>query len=179
VFVELGKIVGVWGVKGWIKLHSYTRNRADIATYPNWYLQSNNRSSVGAKFNSPTLVEIVNCREQGQGIVAQFVGFNDRDAAEKLIGLQILVKKTDLPKLPADEYYWQELIGLDVSTVDAIELGEIKSILETGANDVLVVHNKEPGGEDILIPKTSQVVKEVNIKQGTMIVDWDPSFLLD
>ncbi len=179
-FVELGQIVGVWGVKGWVKLHSYTRNRADIAEYSTWWLQSPKKNE------QPELVNVVSCREQGQGIVAQLEGVNDRDQANALKGRSIMVKQADMPKLSEGEYYWQELIGLTVSNKHK-EIGVVSSILETGANDVLVVKQvvkKNDGGGDaklpeVLIPYTPQVVEQVDVAQGTMIVDWDPDFLLE
>jgi len=172
MYVELGKIVGVWGVKGWIKLHSYTRNRADISEYKTWYLQASRIQS------EPTPVAVLNCREQGQGIVAQLDGIADRDQAMALRGHKILVRQRDLPKLPDGEFYWQELIGLTVSNKD-IEIGTVNSILETGANDVLVCKNKVKGQPDVLIPYTDQVVLEVDVDNGSMIVDWDASYLIE
>ena len=93
MYVELGKIVGVWGVKGWVKLHSYTRNRADIAQYSTWYLQE------PRKKGDPVAIDVLNCREQGQGIVAQFDGLTDRDQAMAMSGQRIFVKQSDLPAL--------------------------------------------------------------------------------
>ena len=104
MYIELGKVVGTWGVKGWIKLHSYSRNRIDIANYSNWWLQN--------KKDDPVLFEVLNCREQGQGIAAQLKGVDDPDQAMTLNGQRILVKETDLPKLPEGEYYWQQLLSL-------------------------------------------------------------------
>ena len=166
MYIELGKVVGTWGVKGWIKLHSFSRNRIDIANYPNWWLQNKN--------DDPVLYEVLNCREQGQGIAAQLKGVDDPDQAMTLNGQRILVKETDLPKLPEGEYYWQQLIGLMVSNSEQ-EIGKISSILETGANDVLVI--KQKGKPDVLIPYIKDVVKTVDLSHSTMLVDWDPSFL--
>jgi 16S rRNA processing protein RimM len=172
VFVELGKIVGVWGVKGWIKLHSYTRNRADISQYKTWYLS---QTHTPDKFTS---IEVLGCREQGQGMVAQLVGVNDRDQAQAMIGKVISVKQSDLPKLPKGEYYWQQLIGLSVVSADK-EIGRLDSILDTGANDVLVVKQVQQDQPDVLIPYTDEAVLEVDLEEGCMTVDWDPSYLLD
>jgi len=172
MYVELGKVVGVWGVKGWIKLHSYTRNRADIAQYATWYLQA------PRKKGDPVAFDVINCREQGQGIVAQLEGVIDRDQAMAMNGQKILVKQTDLPTLPEGEYYWQQLIGLEVSNDRAV-IGVVKSILETGANDVLVVKQTQQGKPDVLIPYTKEAVLSVDLERGTMQVDWDPSYLLD
>jgi len=172
VYVELGKLVGVWGVKGWVKLHSYTRNRADISQYKTWYLQKP-RSKA-----DPVPIQVLNCREQGQGIVAQFDGVNDRDQAMAMSGQVIFVKQSDLPDLPAGEFYWQQLIGLKVNNETAV-IGEVSSILETGANDVLVCKNAQEGKADVLIPYTEEVVLEVDVDSGTMVVDWNPDFLLE
>lgn len=166
MYIELGKVVGVWGVKGWIKLHSYSRNRIDIANYSNWWLQN--------KKDDPVLFELLNCREQGQGIAAQLKGISDPDQAKVLNGHRILVKETDLPKLPEGEYYWQQLIGLMVSNTEQ-EIGKVSSMLETGANDVLVIKRKDQS--DVLIPYIKDVVTNIDIEKGTMLVDWDPAYL--
>lgn len=167
MLIELGKVVGVWGLKGWIKLHSYSRNRADIAHYQNWWLKSK-------QSDEPKLFEQLVCREQGQGVVAQLKGVDDRDQALALNGHMILIQETDLPVLPENEFYWQQLIGLLVFNSEQ-EIGRIESILETGANDVLVVKRKQMS--DALIPYIGEVVKTVDLKAGTMQVDWDPSLL--
>lgn len=179
----MGKIVGVWGVKGWVKLHSYTRNRADIANYPRWWLQSKN--------GAPTLYEVLECREQGRGIVANLRGIDDRDQAMLLNGQQIFVEQSDLPELPDGEYYWQQLIGLQVSNREGLLIGEITSIMETGAHDVLVVERSNSSGDnttnedlnkssqEVLIPYNEQTVVEVDLAANSMLVDWDPAFLLD
>ena len=171
MYVELGKIVGVWGVKGWIKLHSYTRNRVDIAQYKTWYLQEPRKKT------EPVAIDIINCREQAQGIVAQLDGVVDRDQAMAMSGQKIFVKKSDLPELPEGEFYWQQLIGLEVAN-STTKIGVVDSILETGANDVLVVKQEQKGQADVLIPYTDQAVLEIDLEAGTMLVDWDPDFLV-
>ena len=172
MYVELGKIVGIWGVKGWIKLHSYTRNRVDIANYPRWWLQAKGGQA------SPLEFQLLDCREQGQGIVAHLDGINDRDQAQALIGRVILIAEQDLAKLPEGEFYWQQLIGLNASNLQGESMGKVESILETGANDVLVLSREgETGIEEVLIPYVPQVVKKVDLAQGTMIVDWDLGYL--
>ena len=109
-------------------------------------------------------------------MVVQFDGVNDRDVAAAMSGQTIFIKQSDLPELPAGEFYWQQLIGLSVSN-EAGPIGEILSIMETGANDVLVCKNIEEGKDDVLIPYVDEVVQAVDIEAGTMMVDWDASFL--
>ncbi len=176
MYVELGKIVGVWGVKGWIKLHSYTRNRADIAQYKTWYLSRHKKGP--ANDASPSMINVLQCREQAKGIVAQLESVDDRDQAMAMSGQGVWVKESDLPELPDGEFYWQQLIGLTVSNNEK-EIGSIQSILETGANDVLVCKSSEAGAAEVLIPYTDEVVLEIDIQAGFMVVDWDPDCLLD
>lgn len=172
MYIELGKIVGLWGVRGWIKLHSYTRSRADIAQYKRWFLQSD------VEQGGPVEYGVADCREQGQGIVAQLNGVNDRDQAESLIGQHILIDESDLLELPEGEFYWRQLIGLEACNLTGEPMGRIESILETGANDVLVLNRPVGSGvEEVLIPYIPQVVKQVDLVQGTMLVDWDLSYL--
>ncbi len=176
MYVELGKIVGVWGVKGWIKLHSYTRDRADISQYKTWLLTRHKKGP--AHDSERTEIKVLHCREQAKGIVAQLDGVDDRDKAALMSGLGIWVKQSDLPDLPEGEFYWQQLIGLTVSNGDT-EIGQVKSILETGANDVLVCKPLELGSPEVLIPYTDEVVLSVDTQAGTMTVDWDPNYLIE
>ena len=174
--IELGKVVGVWGVKGWIKLHSYTRVRTDIGDYKTWYLQTFKDKKSSSIEHQTKAYEVQTCRQQGPGLVAQLANVDNRDLAELLIGSKILVSDEDLPALPEGEYYWHQLIGLVVEN-ESQTIGTIKSIMETGANDVLVCDNVERGKEDILIPYTETAVLAVDLVAKTMMVDWDPSYL--
>lgn len=176
MYVELGKIVGVWGVKGWIKLHSYTRNRADIAKYKVWYISRNKKGPE--KETNLNVIDVLQCREQAKGIVAQLKGVDDRDAAAEMRGYGIWVKQSELPDLPDGEFYWQQLIGLKVSNKDRC-IGDVQSILETGANDVLVCKSTQTNAADVLIPYTDEVIVEINLDSGTVLVDWDPDYLLE
>lgn len=183
--VELGKIVGVWGVKGWVKLHSYTRNRADIANYASWTLQDNRK-----KQNSNHIAQtykVIACREQGKGIVAQLEKIDSREQAERLINLSIYVDQHELPRLPDGEFYWHQLIGLSVTNTDGLSIGKVTSILETGANDVLVVtpsavsddNQAKSDVAEVLVPYVDERILDVDLSAGTMLVDWDPDFLID
>jgi 16S rRNA processing protein RimM len=189
-FLVLGKIVGAWGVKGWLKVFSYTRQKNDIADYDHWYLRPKKQGlrKSASKANTERdsdLYKVKVCRSQGQGIVAQLEGIENRDQAEALNGFELLVKTDQLPKLEQGEFYWHQLIGLSVVQVDdqnsgddaaAVVLGKVRSMLETGANDVLIIRADEQK-EDILIPYIKDdVVKKVDIEQGQIVVDWDPDY---
>lgn len=164
-FVLLGKIVGLHGVHGELKLESYTEPRTQIFRYQPWRL----RSASGE-----TTIEGCRGRAQGKGIVAELPGVTDRDAAAALVGTEIWVARSALPKPAPGEYYWSDLEGLEVATVEGVALGTVSHLLATGANDVLVVRNTE---RERLIPfLVGQFVTEVDLESGRLTVDWDPEF---
>ena len=161
----LGKIAGLFGVKGWVKVFSHTDPRENIVGYSPWYLRKG-----GGEW---TPVKVKSGRRHGKSVVALLEGIEDRDGAVALQGYDIAVHRSQLPA-PADgEFYWTDLIGLTVSTESGVELGRVDHLLETGANDVLVVR----GERERLIPFLyGDVVKTVDLAQRCMVVDWDPDF---
>jgi len=162
--VVVGRISGVYGVRGWVRVRSYTEPRENILRYSPWLL----KSSDG--WRSCALEE---GRPHGKGIVVRLAGYEDRERAAALIGVEVAVRREQLPPLPAGEYYWADLIGLEVVTREGVSLGRIDHLLETGANDVLVVQ----GERERLIPYLpEQVVLGVDLDGGVMRVDWDPEF---
>ena len=162
--LTVGRIVGLHGVDGWVKLESWTEPRLRIFSYRPWRLVL-----AGTGFD----VASAQGHEQGKGIVAKLPGCGDRDAAAKLVGATIQVPRSALPKPKRGEYYWADLEGLDVVTVQGVDLGKVSHLFATGANDVLVVK----GERERLIPFVSgQFVKEVDLKAGRITVEWDPDF---
>jgi 16S rRNA processing protein RimM len=164
-WVLVGKIVGVSGLKGEIKLESYTEPRTKIFSYQPWLLKSRSGER-----------EIGGCRgrEQGKGVVAALPGIEDRDAAVPLVGTEIWVRRSALPRSKQGEYYWADLEGLEVGTVEGAKLGRVSHLVATGANDVLVVVD---GKRERLIPFVpGDYVKEVDFESGRITVDWDPEF---
>jgi 16S rRNA processing protein RimM len=162
--LTVGRIVGIHGVDGWVKLESWTEPRLRIFSYRPWRL-----TLAGSEFEAAS----AQGHEQGKGMVAKLPGCDDRDAAARLIGATIQVPRSALPKPKRGEYYWTDLEGLAVVTVDGVDLGKVSHLFATGANDVLVVH----GERERLIPfATGQFVKEVDLKAGRITVDWDPEF---
>ena len=110
-----------------------------------------------------------------KGIVVQLEGCDDRDRAATLVKTQIAITRDQLPEPAAGEYYWQDLKGLQVVTLDEVNLGKVTNLMETGANDVLVV--KAEDGRERLIPFIREdVVTHIDLETGTMTVDWDPEF---
>lgn len=162
--ISVGKISGVFGIKGWVKVFSFTDPRENILTYSPWLLKKDDETKT---------VSVVDGQLQGKTIVAQLAGVNDRNQAESLMGWDIFITQEQLPNAAKDEYYWSDLIGLQVETVDGVQLGRVDSLLETGANDVIIVQ----GERERVIPfLQGQTIVSVDLVAGKIIVDWDPEF---
>ncbi|ORU93981.1 MAG: ribosome maturation factor RimM [Cycloclasticus sp. symbiont of Bathymodiolus heckerae] len=163
-WLKVGNISGVFGVKGWLKIYANTDKKENILAYKPWYVERNKvRKEVKVKAGKP----------HGKTVIALLEGVDDRNEAEKWVGSDIYISSDQLPTLRKDEYYWSDLIGLNVVTVAGEEFGVIKQMLETGANDVIVVE----GERERLIPFVlNQVVKTVDLDGQQMIVDWDADF---
>lgn len=162
--VILGHISGFYGVQGWVRVFSYTRPKANILAFSPW--------QVGG---DPGWCEraLVEGRSHGKGIVVRLAGCDDRDQATCLLGAQIAVGRSQLPLLEEGEYYWGDLIGLEVVTRDGATLGEVAELLEAGTHDILVVQ----GEREYLIPWVrDRYVLDVDLALGRIQVDWDPEF---
>ena len=170
----VGKISGVYGVKGWVKVYSDTDPREGITDYDPWYLKQGSHGS--GKWRE---VRVQAGRRQGKTIIAKLEGVDDREAAMQLTGATIAIAPDQLQVLGKDEYYWRDLIGLRVINRDGVELGTVRRIMETGANDVLVVSAEaaDPPGREHLVPWTPGLaVLEVDLERGRIRVDWDADF---
>lgn len=172
--VVLGKLTSPYGVKGWLKVYSYTSPIDGILDYGEWVVRQDGVLSR---------LRLVQGRRHGKGLVARLEGCGTREAAEALAGAEILLPKSALPALPSGDYYWYELEGLTVVTRDGQVLGQVQYLFETGANDVLVVRG-DPHGESAAIDDRERllpflpedVIVAVDREAGRMTVDWDPSF---
>lgn len=163
-YLILGKISGVFGVKGWVKVFSYTDPRENILQYPRWLLR---------KGSAEQTVEVVAGQLQGKSVVASLKGVIDRDQAAALNGWTVMIERDQLPPASEGEYYWADLQGLKVITTQGIYFGHVDHLLETGANDVLVVS----GERERLIPfLQGQTIVSIDLVQGLIVVDWDPEF---
>lgn len=160
----LGEIVGVFGVQGQLKLRSFADPPEALTRYRPWYLV---HRDVETELARPK------CRKQGKGLILDLPEVTDRDAAEAMVGAQVWVARAALPDLPAGEYYWADLEGLDVHTVDGVALGRVAHLFSTGSNDVVVVR----GDRERLIPFLQpDVIRAIDLDQRRMTVDWDPEF---
>ncbi|MDZ7828070.1 MAG: ribosome maturation factor RimM [Halofilum sp. (in: g-proteobacteria)] len=162
--VILGRIGAPHGVRGWVRIQSSARPPQSILEFDRWWIGSGDAARER---------RVLDAQVRSRDIVARLEGCDDRESAVALRNAEISVPVESLPEPADDEWYWHELIGLQVVTVDGAELGRIDHLLETGANDVLVVL----GDRERLIPWIpDEVIREIDPEQGRMVVDWDPGF---
>lgn len=162
--VVLGRISGVYGVKGWCRVFSYTQPREGILQYSRWNIST----ALGQ-----TEYRVIEGRKQGKGVVVKLDGCDDRDAALALIDSDISIARDLLPETLQDEYYWVDLLGMQVISADNIDFGKVENMFATGANDVLVVK----GERERLIPFVQpDIVTHVDLSNGVIHVDWDSDF---
>lgn len=170
----VGKLTGCYGVKGWLRVHSYTDPPENFLDLGQWQVQRRGTTQPLA---------IDKGKRHGKGIVVHVEGVDDRSAAESLRGLQVLVPQSVLPQLDEGDYYWRDLEGLSVwcrnadepGGEDRVLLGEVDYLIETGANDVLVVKPCQGSldGTERLIPYLpGQTVTRVDLAEKRIEVDW-------
>ena len=159
--VVMGRLAGAHGILGWIKLKTYTEFEDSLAGYPVWWLGDEKRPWREVSVESSAL--------QGKGLVAKLAGCADRTAAEKLKGLLVAVPRSSLPKQCKDEYYWSDLIGLEVVNLSGESLGRVDNLMDTGANQVLCVQGEK--GE-VLIPFIASAIRQVSLAEKVIRVDW-------
>lgn len=159
--IELGRISGLHGAQGWLKVFSYTKPRAEILNYSAWIVS---QRDIARTFH------LLSGKEQGKNILAQLKGIHTREDATLLVESTIEVELSQLRPLKKGQYYFAQLVGLEVVNIQGCNFGVIEDLIQTGSNDVLVVK----GGSEILIPYiASQVIKDVDLKNRKMLVDWD------
>jgi len=162
--ILIGRISGVYGVHGWVRVHSYTEPREEVLRYVPWYL------NYEGKWLAQWLRQGYS---HGKGIVVALEGINDRTTAARWIGCDIAIHREQLPAINTGEYYWADLVGLEVVTEQGITFGRVEPLLAPRATHVLVVR----GERARLIPfLRGAVIKQVDLKQGTLTVDWDSDF---
>ena len=162
--VIVGEVRGSYGVRGWIKIHSYTEPRENILHYGPWLLERQDFSREYA---------IVEGKLHGQNVIVALAGVETPEDARGLRGAKILVERAKFPPADPGEFYWVDLLGLTVRNSEGRILGAVKDLLETGANDVLVVD----GERERLIPFVQgRTVTKVDVDAGEIVVDWDEDY---
>jgi 16S rRNA processing protein RimM len=168
--IIVGQVASPYGVKGWVRISSFTDPAENILEYRPWLLR---QAGVWRE------VALEACEVRGTAILAHFAGCRTRDDAAALRGSEIAVQPDRLPELAEGEYYWRQLVGLVVTDLAGRRLGRVERVMETGANDVLVVRGDEesPDQRERLIPfLQGRVIREVDLDRGSIQVDWDAEF---
>ena len=161
--VVMGRVTAPFGVKGWVKIYALTARPGNLCDYPVWWL---------GRDGDWRETRVAAAKVHGNMLVAQLEGVADREAAIALKGSEIAVPRAQLPGAADDEFYWADLIGLKVVNAEEHEFGRVTRILQTGANDVLVVEAGDRNERETLIPFIASAIKQVDLAAGVISVDW-------
>ncbi len=166
--IILGRLVAPYGVRGWFKLHPFADDPASWCALPQWWLIADPEQAKSDSDWRAFKLEAV--REHGKGLIAKLSGVDDRNAAEALDGCYVAVPREAMPATEADEFYWDDLVGLEVKNTHGEGLGCVTSMISAAANDVLVV---QEGEIERLLPFVGSVVEQVDIAAGVIRVVWE------
>ena len=164
--IVLGRIVAPYGVKGWLRLRPFGDDPQSWQKMPQWWLSPDDKLPEASW--QPHALEAV--KMHSDGVVLKLKGVDDRNGAEALDGCFVGAPRERLPQPQHDEYYWADLIGLTVLNLQGQPLGKVQSLIETGANEVLVL---EDGERQRLVPFVAHVIKAVDVPGGTIRADWE------
>lgn len=173
--VEVGRITDAWGIKGWFKVLSHSSNAEALFSAKQWYLQPAER---GAKtFVGTVLLPIRQAKDHSDTVVAWAQGIDDRNAAEALRGARIFIPRSSFPSTTDDEYYWVDLIGLQVVNREGVALGQVQDLMSTGPQTVLVLSYEQDGkAQERMIPFVSAFIDNVDLAEKRITVDWQPDY---
>lgn len=165
--VVMGRVTAPFGVKGWVKIYALTAQLGNLRDYPVWWLGHEGDWRE---------MQVVVARVQGNTLVAQLAGIEDREAAVALKGLEVAVPREQLPGAAEGEFYWADLIGLRVVNTEQHEFGRVVRVMQTGANDVLVVASGNGNEPETLIPFIAGAIRQVDLEAGVISVDWGKDY---
>jgi 16S rRNA processing protein RimM len=173
--IEVGRIADAWGIKGWFKVLPYSATPEALFSSKRWFLLPTERGAQ--TFTGVARLAIKEAKEHSDTVVATAHDVNDRSAAEALRGARIFVSRASFPTAADDEYYWVDLIGLDVVNREDVALGTVRELLSTGAQTVLVLEYPEDGKVcERMIPFVSAYVDDVDLKARRIRVDWQADY---
>ncbi len=173
--IEVGRIADAWGIKGWFKVLPHSADPEALFSSKRWFLMPSER---GAKtFAGVAQLAIIEAKIHSNTVVASAREVNDRTAAEALRGARIFISRSSFPTAEKDEYYWVDLIGLNVVNREGVVLGTVKELLSTGAQTVLMMEYQQDGKtHERMIPFVSVYVDDVDLPGRRILVDWQPDF---
>ena len=173
--VEVGRIADAWGIKGWFKVLPHSADPQALFSSKRWFLQPPERGARA--FDGTVLMRVREAREHSDTVVAHANGIDDRDVAESLKGARVFVPRSSFPTAAEDEYYWVDLIGLDVVNREGVALGTVRELLSTGPQTVLVIGFEADGKpQERMIPFVSAYVDAVDLPGRRITVDWQPDY---
>jgi 16S rRNA processing protein RimM len=171
--IEVGRVLGAWGVKGGIKVKPFSSDPQALFSSKRWFLEP---SEAKPGHQVPALLRVASAREQGDVVVATIHDLADRDLAQALAGARIFVARSSFPTPDEDEFYWVDLIGLDVHDRAGLVLGRVAGLVETGPHCVLRVQPADEKADEVLIPFVAAYVDRVDLAGRTIHVDWEADF---
>ena len=166
--VVMGRIVAPYGVFGWVKVIPQTEEFDGLLGYKTWWV---------GKDDHWRELKVESAKIHNDVLVVKLQGIEERDGALACKTMKVAVPRAMLPQPKENEYYWSDLIGLAVKNQQEVDFGKVTDVLETGANDVIVVTGvDEKGKRERLIPFTADAILDVSLEKQTMLVDWDADF---
>jgi 16S rRNA processing protein RimM len=173
--IEVGRIADAWGIKGWFKVLPHSADPQALFSSKRWYLLPSDRGPKA--FDGAVLLRVREAKEHSDTVVARADGIEDRSGAEALRGARVFVARSSFPTAGDDEYYWVDLIGLDVVNREGVALGTVRELLSTGPQTVLVLaHEADGKPQERMIPFVSAFVDKVDLAGRTITVDWQPDY---
>ncbi len=173
--VEVGRIADAWGIKGWVKILPYSASPEALFSSKRWFLLPSERGPKA--FEGCVRVAVRQAKDHSDSVVAQMDGVPDRSVAEMLRGARVFVARSSFPSTATDEYYWVDLIGLDVVNRESVPLGCVRELMSTGPQTVLVIDFEQDGKpQERLIPFVAAFVDQVDLQARKILVDWQPDY---
>jgi 16S rRNA processing protein RimM len=181
--VELGRILDAWGIKGWVRIQPHSADTSALFESSQWFLQPPEaRFARGfSVFAGPVQARVAEIKAHSDGIVARLEGVDDRNGAEALKGVRISVPRSAFPAAAEGEYYWVDLIGLDVVNREGVHLGVVRDLMPTGPTSVLVMEYTESldGTEktaERMVPFVAAYIDDVDLKARRITADWQTDY---
>ena len=173
--IEVGRIADAWGVKGWFKVLPHSADPQALFSSKRWYLLPPEK---GPKvFSGTVLLRVREAKEHSDAVVARADGIDDRNAAEAIRGARVFIPRSSFPTASDDEYYWVDLIGLDVVNREGVHLGKVKELMSAGPQTVLVIEYEQEGKPaERMLPFVSAFVDNVDLRARRIEVDWQPDY---
>jgi len=173
--IEVGRIADAWGIKGWFRVLPHSADPQALFSSKRWYLQP---AEKGARtFSGTVLLRVREAKDHSDSVVARADGVEGRDAAELLKGARVFIPRSSFPTAGADEFYWVDLMGLDVVNREGVHLGRVKDLMTTGPQTVLVIAYEHEGKpQERMLPFVAAYVDGVDLPARRINVDWQPDY---